>query len=74
MIRIVNFLLDPDKIIPVAEHVSVGSHLFIFWMQPLALCGFLLGSENAKYRGKNEATALQPGFMDKTHASDFISL
>lgn len=30
MIRIVNFLLDPDKIIPVAEHVSVGSHLFIF--------------------------------------------
>lgn len=31
MIRIVNFLFDPDKITPVAEHVSVCSCLFFFF-------------------------------------------
>lgn len=32
MIRIVNFLFDTDKITPVAEHVSVCSCFFLFFL------------------------------------------
>lgn len=82
MIRIVNFLFDPDKITAVAEHVSVlfflkkiffkgSNHFFGIHHtepSPFALGGFLLGNEKSEIEKPNEASALMSRALKQRYA------